>query len=588
MLGFLKYVFATLVALFLFVLIFFGILIGISAGGEKAGVTIAENSILKLSFEHKIVERDVDNPFSEAEIPFLSNESSIGLDLIKKSLDAAAKDPKIKGIYLETNGIQAGLATAQEIREALVKFKKSGKFIYAYGDAISEGAYYLYSVADKIYLNPIGEFEFNGLSSEGIFIKGTLEKLEIRPEIFKVGEYKSAVETFTSDKMSPADKEQTNSFLNSIYGFYLKNVAESRKMDIVRLKVISDSMLVHNANDALKLGMVDGLKYYDEVEDELRKKTKVDGKEKLKFVGLKRYAATLEITEEEEKTSKNKVAVIYADGDIVMGNGDDNSIGSDKLSAEIRKARKDESVKAVVLRINSPGGSALASDIIWREVYLTQKSKPIIASMSNVAASGGYYIAMACDTIVAQPNSVTGSIGVFGVLLNMKNFLKNKLGITTDRVNTGYFSDLPNATRDLSAFEKKSIQSEVESIYDVFTKKAAEGRGISQDSLKKLASGRVWSGLEAKQNGLIDELGGLELAIKIAVNKAKLGKDYELVNYPEDKKFIEKIMSTLSGDAETQLEKELGTEARHHFETLKKVKSLQGVQARMPYEMVIQ
>ncbi|MBY0425595.1 MAG: signal peptide peptidase SppA, partial [Cytophagales bacterium] len=389
-----------------------------------------------------------------------------------------------------------------------------------------------------------------------------------------------------SDKMSPADKEQTNSFLNSIYDFYLGNVASSRKMDVKRLEVISDSMLVHNSTDALKLGLVDGLKYYDEVESELRKRIKIGAKDKIKFVGLKKFASSLDFEEKEEK-SKNKVAIIYAEGDIVMGNGDENSIGSEKLSSEIRKAKNDENVKAIVLRINSPGGSALASDIIWREVKLSAQSKTVIASMSDVAASGGYYIAMACDTIVAQPNSVTGSIGVFGVLLNMKNFLKNKLGITTDRVNTGYFSDLPNATRDLTAFEKKSIQAEVENIYDVFTKKAAEGRGMTQEELKKLASGRVWSGLEAKQNGLVDELGGLEKAIQIAVAKAKLGKDYELVNYPEEKRFLEKVLSSFGGDAETQLEKELGTEAKHHFQTIKKVKTLQGVQARMPYELVI-
>jgi protease IV len=583
--NFLKNVFSVVVGLFVFLFIsFLGLLFIISLIASDGDLGIKSDSVLKLKLDREIVERESEKLFSAGSL--LPAGSSIGLIDLKEAIAQAKTDDKIKGIYLELSTVQGGFASLEEIRNALLDFKKSKKFVVAYGESYSEGAYYLASVADKIFLPSSGVVEFNGLESELVFFKGTLEKLDIKVEVFKVGSFKSAVEPFLLDKMSDANRQQMKSFMNSIYDTYLENVAASRQIDLNRLRVISDSMLIHNGEDALKYKLVTDLDYYDKVEAFIRSKTGQKKEDKINFVS---YSDILDNIEELE-LSDSRVAVIVANGEILSGKGNDEIIGSETIAAQIRKARESEKVKAIVLRVNSPGGSALASDVIWNEVVLTKGVKPIIASMSDVAASGGYYISMACDTIVAQPTTITGSIGVFGLVLNVEAFLKGKLGITTDREKTGKFSDIGSPTRTLTAYEKQMIQKEVEQIYEDFTSKAAQGRKMPQEELKKYAEGRVWSGKEALNIKLVDTLGGLEDAIKIAARKAGLKEKYDVVYWPEQKNLYWKQLLSGMGDedakVESVLKKELGF-LYPYVRSARDLENLNGIQARMPYKLIV-
>jgi protease-4 len=580
MLQFLKFVGATIVGLFLFGLLSIFILAGIGSffsSSEKPD--IKENSVLILNLSKPLAERGTESPFDDLNLPIGGGTSKAGLLEIVQSIKNAKKDKHIKGIYINTQAVSAGYAALKEIRDALLDFKKSNKFIYAYGEYYSEGAYYIASVADKIYLNPNGIIEFNGLYSEVPFIKGVLEKLEVRPEIFRVGEFKSAIEPLILDKMSEANRLQVTSYLNAIYDVYLEDIAASRKIDKSQLRQISDSMLVRKPEDAVQYQLATHLGYEDEILEVLRKELKVDKKEKIKFVSPATYYKSIE-----EKYSANKIAVLFAEGDINSGKSSDESIGSETIVSELRKLRKDDKVKAIVLRINSPGGSALASDVMWREIMLTKKEKPVIASMSDVAASGGYYMAMACDTIVAQSNTITGSIGIFGVLFNAENLLKNKIGVTTDRVTTGKFSDLGNPTRPITDQERRIIQDNVERGYETFTTKAAQGRRMSVENLKKIASGRVWAGSQAKENGLVDVIGGLDVAIDIAAKKAKL-KEFQPKYYPVQQDFFTKLIDKNSEN--TLIRQQLGEDAYEYYKALQKIKNMQGVQARLPFDIVI-
>ncbi len=571
------------IGIFVSFILFFFILSFIVGASKESPAEVPNNSVLKIIINKTIYERATDNPFADF-APFSSNNEGLGLLELRKAIKKAKVDNQIKGIYLEMNMANAGYGTLQELRGDLLDFKKSGKFIYAYGEFFTEGAYYLLSVADKIFLNPSGLLEFNGLSYNVTFFKGTLEKLEIKPEIFKVGEYKSAVEPFLFDKMSDPSKEQATSFITAIHNEYLQAVSLSRKIPVEKLKIISDSMLVRSPRDAVKYGLITELAYKDQVEAQLKKESK--STDKLNLISLNKYLAG----EEENGLEESKIAVIIASGDINSGKGEENeSIGSERIVEQLRIARDDKNIKAVVLRVNSPGGSALASDVMWREVMLTKEKKPIIASMSDMAASGGYFISMACDKIVANPMTITGSIGVFGILFNAKNFLKNKLGVTSDGVQTGKFSDLGNPTREFTAFERKLIQKEIDSTYEDFASKAAKGRKMSLEELKKIASGRVWTGTQAKQNGLVDQLGGLETAIEIAAKAAKI-KSYSVTYLPKKKDFLEDILTKI-GDSESEsnisvVKNELG-EFYPYFTYLQKIKKMEGVQARVPFEIEI-
>ncbi len=588
---FLKYVLATIVGLLLFTFIAFFILGGIGAAissGAKSQVSVKANSVLKLNLDSPIQERGVDNPFSGFGGPFNSDGDVIGLIDVKKALKDAATDDNIKGIYLQTEYPQAGWASLEEVRNAIIDFKKSKKFVYAYGEVMTEKGYYLASVADKIYLNPAGGLEWNGLNAELSFYKGTLDKLGIKPEIFRVGEFKSAVEPFIRENMSDPNRLQVSSFLNSINNHMLVNVAQSRGLRVDSLKRYADNLTIQTPNDALKYKLVTDVGYTDEIEADLRKVLGITERKKIDYISLDKYKnAEKEDNDSDDKSSANRIAVVIASGDIGGGQGDDNSIGSDRISGELRKARLDDKVKAVVLRINSGGGSAMASDVMWREVELTKKIKPVIASFSDYAASGGYYMAMNCTKIVAQPNTITGSIGVFSLLFNTETFFKDKLGVTYDRVGTNTNADFPAVTHEMSPFQKQTLQRSTERIYAVFTSKVAAGRKLPVDSVRHIAGGRVWTGTQGKALGLVDQLGGLDDAIKLAGQSAKLKDgDYKVRYLPRQKDFLEKLTSRMSGNEESRIQAQLG-ELAPYMTYLKKLKTLNGVQARIPFEMEI-
>ena len=587
---FLKYVLATIVGLLAFSLLGFLILAGIIGAAKSAGEhkDVASNSVLELKLNEPLTERGREGRFGGLG----GGSGSMGLVSLKEAIHRAKTDGDIKGILLNLDIVQGGMASLEEVRDALLDFKKSGKFVVAYHEVCSEKSFYLSSVANEIYLHPQGTLEFNGLSSEVMFYKRLFDKAGIEPYIFRVGSFKSAVEPFFRENFSDSARYQTVSFLNSINGHMISQVAAARGIAPARLKVISDSMLVHNAPDALRLKMVTKLGYFDEVQDYMRGKLGLTKDKKPSLVSLSDYTDKDQADEQEGKTSGNRIAVIYAEGDIVTGKGSDGNIGSTKFAEAIRKARLDNKVKAVVLRINSPGGSSLASDVVYREVLLTKKVKPIIASMSDVAASGGYYIAMACDTIVAHPNTITGSIGVFGVLPNVQKLLGDKLGITVDRVTTGKFSDLPTITRPLTDFEKRVLQGEVNNIYADFTTKAALGRHMPVERLRRLASGRVWSGLEAKNNGLVDLLGSYEDALKIAAARAHLkADDYRVQRLPRRKSELEQFFSMFGGGDNEEakmkaMKAELGP-LYPAYAQYQQLMQMRGVQARLPYEIEI-
>jgi protease-4 len=586
MLSFLKYVLATLIGLILFFVvgIFLVIAIAMSAMPDK-GQKIEDKSVLRLKLDAPISERTPDNFFAMFQ-PFSGAEQTIGLVELKEAIVKAKADSSIKGIYIESPMVNAGMATLQELRATLEDFKTSKKFIVAYGEFYTEKSYYLASVADKIFLPPTGLIEFNGLESQTIFLKGTLEKLDIKAEIFKVGTFKSAVEPLILDKMSDASRLQTQALLNEINQVMLFDIAQSRNVSLDSLKIASDKMLIKTAQDALNHSLITNMAYYDEVEDYIMEKIGGAEDDKINFVNFTTYRNTkFKTATKTTSHSEQKIAVIIANGEINSGKGDDNTIGSETLCEQIRNARKDKNIKAIVLRINSPGGSALASDMIWREVILAKKVKPIIASMSDVAASGGYYIAMACDTIVAQTSTITGSIGVFGVAINTEQFLKNKLGVTVDRVTTGEFSDIGSTTRVMTTVEKQMIQNEVERIYLDFTTKAADGRHIPLSQLQDIASGRVWTGTAAKENHLIDVFGNLSDAIKIAADKANI-KEYATIYLPEKKnEYWEQLFSQL--DSEETMIKHLGI-FYPYFKEMTAIKKYEGIQTRMPFDVNIQ
>ncbi len=583
---FFKFMFASMLGFILSIVIVFFIFIGIIAAavsslGDKE-VTVAKNSILHISFDQPIRERSTPNPFDELDIIKWDAKKQPGLNDILNSLDAAKSDAKIKGIFLDVSSVQGGIATLDEIRNALIEFKKSGKFIYSYADDYSQGAYFLSSVADKIYVNPKGEITLNGLYTSLLFFKGTLEKLEIEPEIIRHGKYKSAIEPFILDKMSDENREQIAGFVNPIWNHLATQIAEARKLTVEDVKLIADSLKARTADDALQLKLVDKVAYYDEFIADLNAKLGVGKDEKPELISLGKYSKSPDAVKKE--FSKDKIAVIYAIGEIGGGDGDENSIGSDKLSAAIREARLDKNVKAIVMRVNSPGGSALASEVIWREAMLAKKAKPFIVSMGNVAASGGYYISCAADTIVAEPTTITGSIGVFGILFNTSNLFKNKLGITADTYKTGPYTDLGSPFRSLTPAERNIMQESVERVYDTFTKRVADGRGMSQADVDSISQGRVWSAIDGKRIGLVDVLGGIDDAIAIAAKKANL-KKYKIKSLPEQKDAMQSLMEDLSGDVKTWYMKEnLGDEYKY-VKAAQDILEVKGLQTRTFYSV---
>jgi protease-4 len=579
--NFFKTAMATVVGLIIFTAIitvpFFIFLIAAISSSASEVVKLEDKSILHLKLNSQILEREVENPFGE--IPMFAGvpQGGIGLMELKGAIRQASEDENIAGIFLETSSVMAGISTIDEVREALEEFKESGKFIYSYSKGYSEGAYYLASVADQIFMNPdFAMLELNGLSMESIYMKGLFEKLEVEPIIFKVGDYKEATEPFDRKSMSPAARKRNTELLSKMYDHLLKKIADGRGMTLEEVKHISDSALANLETDALDYGLVDALLYRDQVMEKMAEKMEVENVDDLEFISYKKYRKTYSTY----KSSDNRIAVIVASGTIVTGKGESNNIGSATYAKEIRKAADNDKIKAIVLRINSGGGSALASDIMWREVQLAAEKKPIIASMSDYAASGGYYMAMGCDTIVAQANTITGSIGIFSLMFNVENFLGNKLGITTDGVKTGYFSDLYSMTNPLTDYEFNYIQKSVSKGYEVFTGKAAQGRGMAVEEIERLASGRIWTGAEALENGLVDVLGDLDDAVEIAAAKAGVSDDFKVSLYPVQKEPIQELLESLSGDYEAKAMAEKLDELYPYMQSLETLKEMKGIQAR--------
>jgi len=585
---FLGNVLAVIVGLFAFtilsLLLLFG-LAGMLASFSETEVILEENTLLHLNLNGRtLVERTTEDDlelgaFSD---PF-GSESNAGLVNLKKAIAEAKTNEKIKGIYLETGLINAGQAGLLELREALLDFKTSGKFIVAYDEAFSEGGYFLASVADEVYLNPLGGIDFNGLSSETIFLKGFFDKVGIKPEVFRVGEFKSAVEPFILDKMSPENRLQTQYFLDDINAHAIELIATSRGLSKDSVMQINSKMLVRKPQDAVTYKLATALKYEDEVHALLKEKLGLTEEDELPTINATDLGS---LAKSKNITSDNRIAVILAEGEIVDGNAD-GAISSEKFAEEIRKARKDDNIKAIVLRVNSPGGSILASDVIWREMAEAKKAKPVMVSMGEVAASGGYYISAPADTIVAQPNTITGSVGIFGILFNVQELVNEKMGVTTDVVSTGELSDFMNVARPLTEVERTIIQSSVEDGYETFISRVAEGRGMHPDSVRKVASGRVWTGSQAKERGLVDVLGGLDTAIKLAAEKIKAGDDYRVVYYPEKKPWFEELVLSFTDEVQLRiLQRQLG---QHYplYKKLEHIKRYHGVQVRMPQDITI-
>ncbi len=570
-----------LLIIFISLMVMFGMIYSLK---DESKTKVEKNSVLEIRFDEKINERSSDkfpkiNPFTQ------DIEPGLGLDKILASIKRAEDDDDIKGIYLNIEGIDAGITTVSEIRNALVEFKKSKKFIISYSEIYSLKSYYLSSVADKIYVNPEGYLDFRGLHTNLMFFKGTLEKLDIEAQIIRHGKYKSAVEPFMLDKMSKENREQIQELLSTIWDDMLEKISVSRNIPVDELKKIANELKIHKASDAVDVKLADEVAFYDQVEGELKKLCGDEKAKKLKEVSLAQYSKGSSVSG--KSTAKNKIAVIYAVGGIQGGSGNEETIGSETTSAAIRKARLDSTVKAIVMRVNSPGGSALASDVIWREVILAKKAKPFVVSMGDVAASGGYYIACAADTIVCEPTTITGSIGVLGVLLNMQKMFSNKLGITFDTVKTGRFADILNQTRPLTEEEKRIATAEVERIYNSFLQHVAEGRNMKKADVDSIGQGRVWSGADAKRLGLIDVLGGMNDAMKIAARMAKI-ESYKIISLPEQKDFLERILENISADAKAgAIKTELG-DAYPYYNQVKNILNMRGMQARMPVDIIIE
>ncbi|NQY67699.1 MAG: signal peptide peptidase SppA [Flavobacteriales bacterium] len=584
MLKFLKYVLATMVALFLSVLVLCGIILALASSGETE-ITVKPQSILTINLGKDISDRSGPAAFDPLGSPSSFFETKIGLNDILKSIQYAKSDDNIAGVYLKVGNGSTSLAILDEIRNQLLDFKTSEKFIVSYGENYSQKSYYIASVCDTIYINPQGLLEFKGLGTIVRFYKKTLEKLNLKPRVFRHGKFKSFVEPFTREDMSKENKEQKQKLLSSIWGNMLNRISTERNIDPTSLNNIADSILIRNSEGAVDYMLADGIAFEDEFKSLLKSHLGKGEKDKLNFISISQYSKTIA---EPKSLSSDQIAIIYATGEIVShGNeyNEENMVAS-KICKAIKKAREDNNIKAIVLRINSPGGSALASDVIWREAVLASNKKPFVASLSSVAASGGYYIASAADTIISGENTITGSIGVFGLLLNMEGFY-NMLGVSHDRVNTNSLSDFASSTREMTDLEQEIIQGRIEEIYDDFLLKVSQGRGISTAEVDSIGQGRVWSGSDAINIGLVDINGGLLKAIEVAAKMANI-ENFEITELPKQLDPLDQFISELTGEYETRIMKQqLGI----HYDTWKNFQSLTkqtGILAKMPHTFEVE
>lgn len=563
-----------------------------AAGSSSSDVSVKDNSVLKISLTADMPDKVTDG--MSFDYMSMTPVKQIGLNDALKSIEKAKTDDRIKGIYLDMDGASAGTATIEELRNKLIEFKESGKFIISYATAYSQFGYYLASVADEVYVNPQGGMSWQGMCSQIMFYKNVLEKLGVEMQVFRHGQFKSAVEPYICDKMSPANRKQYSVLLNSIWGKVCRGISEARGISVEDLNMYADSLSLRKAQDAVTLKFADAVKYYDEVIDELKAKSGFDGKDKDMFIDLEKYAKA-SVPNVKENKSKNEVAVLFAEGEIVDGNGGKGQMGGDKIAEELRKIRENDDVKAVVLRVNSPGGSGLASEVMWREIQkVKQAGKPVVVSMGNLAASGGYYISCSADYIYAQPTTLTGSIGVFGMFPNLQGLVTDKIGLTIDTVCTNAHADFGSTMRPVTDMEYNYVQQSIEDFYDTFLTrvfdgrkgKGAEGHVLSEKALvDSIGQGRVWAGADAIEIGLVDELGGLNDAVKKAVALANLSDNYKIVEYPAKKEWFETLSEQF--DISTRIMKsELG-ENYIYYQNAKRVAETSGIQARMEHDIVI-
>lgn len=588
----------TIISMFLFFFIFIIVIGGAISSAfsqfdqSSKDTSVSDNTILHIKLDQPIVDRGPEDQFN-LDFGIFSKISPLGLNQILKNIREAKDDNRVPGIFLDLSDVGAGMATVDEIRNALLDFKKSGKWIVSYSEAYSQKAYYLASVSDEIYVYPEGIVDFKGLNVGITFFKGTLDRLEIEPQVIRGSnnKFKSAVEPFIMDEMSQANRIQTETWLGAIWSNIKTGISESRNIPVEKLQTMADEYQIQRAQDAVDAGLATGVMYYDELLEVLHAKTETDPEKDLKMVPLKKYIkASKPSTQFDFDFKKPKIAIIYATGEINSGEGSDETIGSETFAKAIREAREDSSVKAIVLRVNSPGGSALASDVIWRETSLAKKVKPLVVSMGDVAASGGYYISADADEIYAMPSTITGSIGVFGIIPNIKGFLNHKLGITVDGVKTAKHADLGTIARPLTDSEHAIFQKNVDKTYRTFLSRVGEGRDMPVARVDSIGQGRVWSGSDALNIGLIDKFGGLDSAVAEAARLANIS-DYGRKILPVRKDPLEKFFEDLGASVSTQLVKfQLGDdqELLEQFEKVRDIKNMKGIQMRLPYTLDVE
>ena len=579
--GFFKTFFASLLALVIFTILGVIILIGFVVSATSADKpVVGNNAVLVLDLSNTFKEQSEDNPVN-ALINKTENEVPTLYDMIRM-IHHAKTDSLVKGIYILCSNNPNGFAASEELRKALLDFKTSKKFVVAYGETITQKGYYVGNTADQLYCHPQGGIEWSGFVSNLYFLKGLLDKLEIQPQIFYAGKFKSATEPLRETKMTDANRLQTSVWLGDLYSRFLEAASASRKIDTAILRKLAVEGTIQTAHDALANNLVDGLKYDDEVKAFINKRLKAGEQSKINFVGFSEYGKAVEY---KQNYGSEKIAIIYASGDIVSGSGDNEEVGSDAFRNIIRKAREDKDVKAIVFRVNSPGGSSLASEVIWREISLAKKEKPVVVSMGDVAASGGYYISCNADSVFADENTITGSIGVFSIVPNFESFFKNKLGISFDRVKTAPYADMGSGDRPLNETEKRFFQAGTDSIYHVFKTRVANGRKKNIEYIDSIAQGRVWTGARGIGVGLVDRIGTLDDAINCAAKMAKITSGYYVKEFPEKKGLLEQIMNSYKKSIKKDLIKEeIGEQPMQLIKQMKQVKQMIGVpQTRIPF-----
>ncbi|KZE78340.1 signal peptide peptidase SppA [Myroides marinus] len=586
---FLRNVLATIVGLFIFFgVLFFGMLaVGAAMGSSSDKVVVKDNSVINLDLSG--VKYDYAGKFNYKDFGFV-DAGKDGVADILAAIEYAKTDDRIKGISILNDESSLGVVQKREIRKKLEEFKKTGKFVLAYANTYSQGEYYLNSVADTVYVNPVGTIDFKGLSTEILYLKGLQDKTGVQMEVMRHGKYKSAVEPYLQDKMSDANREQITVFLNSIWETIVEDISKSRKVPVEKLNEIANNLEARTPSRALKAGLVDKVAYEDEYHAAIKKALKVEGDLDYNTIDILDYAKDL-IVKGDGNTAEDQIAVIYAQGQILSGEGSVSYIGEGSINRALKEARKDDKIKAVVLRVNSPGGSALTSELIWREIELTKKVKPVIVSMGDLAASGGYYISCNADRIFADPSTITGSIGVFGMVPNMKT-LANKYGVNAEQVKTHDNAANYSLFREVDPGFKMVVTEGIEDIYTTFVKRVADGRKLTVEQVDEIAQGRVWTGKDALKNKLVDELGGLDKAIAYAAKKVEIDS-YKVVNFPEYKMKFEDLLRSYLGSSmiktEEQLIKEKIGEANYEMlERLNYFSNLKGVQAIMPFELKIE